>query len=334
MKKLILTAAAAMMVLASCTKTTVESIDGPKEIAFKKIEGAMTKAVAENLAGNTTMGVFAYLNGTTEPTPYFGNTSFSKGTTYWEGGKYWPLNGQALDFVVYAPYIANDTGKDQIQFTYTTPPETTKTLTFTIKDNSMSGDPASQKDYLYGAEFYDGFNKDMEKVPVTLKHALAKITVNIFANTDNVYTVESLTINEAHQAGKISIAYNVDNNASTPRCSTATSTSEVKQSYIFPEFNNLNASKSGKSGSYLVFPCDQTSFTLVYRMEGLATAQTSTIVLQPAPPASKTTWDSGKHYVYNITLSASQILFDPTVEEWPTSGDNYKTEDKTVDSAD
>ena len=36
MKKLILTAAAAMMVLASCTKTTVESIDGPKEIAFKK----------------------------------------------------------------------------------------------------------------------------------------------------------------------------------------------------------------------------------------------------------------------------------------------------------
>ena len=27
-------------------------------------------------------------------------------------------------------------------------------------------------------------------------------------------------------------------------------------------------------------------------------------------------WESGKHYTYNVTLTATEILLTPTVEEW------------------
>jgi hypothetical protein len=291
MKKLILTAAAAMMVLASCTKTTVESIDGPKEIAFKKIEGAMTKAPTE-LTG--TMGVFAYLNGITPTTQYFGNTEFSKGATYWEGGKYWPLNGQALDFVVYAPHIAGATFNHG-----------TKTLSYTVTDNSTA-----QKDYLYGAEFYDNFNKNSSPIPVKLKHALAQITVKITANTPNVFTVTSLTLNNTYQAGTINVKYD-----DTPVCTPANPSTQHSHNFV-NSATPIGATPT-TAGSYLVFPSDQTSFTLVYSMEE-ATGLVVPINL------GNTEWKSGKHYVYNITLTADEILFTPTVEEWATSpGENY-----------
>lgn len=312
MKKLILTAAAAMMVLASCTKTTVESIDGPKEIAFKKIEGAMTKETLDQL-NDKTMGVFAYLNG--EKTQYFGNTKFSKVDTYWEGDRYWPLNGQALDFVVYAPYIANAQDKDGIQFTYTTTPEPpTKKLTFTIKNNSMSGSPASQIDYLYGAEFYndkdhsyDGYNKNNTNVPVTLKHALAKITLKVKANDDNVFTITSLTLKKADQAGTISITYSPA--AGAPDCDIADT--PIEQDYSFTEFKDKLVKKSETiDATYLVFPSEQESIDIKYKMEGLGeTELTTTLNLQG-------NWDSGKHYIYNLTLTANKILFNPTVDDW------------------
>ena len=330
MKKLILTAAAAMMVLASCTKTTVESIDGPKEIAFKKIEGAMTKTVAENLAGNTTMGVFAYLNGTT--TEYFGNASFSKGTTYWEGDKYWPLNGQALDFVVYAPHMSTD-GNTKIDYT-------NKTLKFTIENNSES-----QTDYLYGAEYYDnsdnnsdskddGFTYDADGVAVKLKHALAQITVKVNANANNVFTITNITLNNTEQGGTITVVYDESTDAASVTSCQATSEettdTDIEMYLIKNTETPVTTDLKDVTKSCLVFPGDntnkryQTSLTITYKMEGLATEQITTLNLQADPSNPSSTWDSGKHYIYNLTLKANQILFNPEVVDWDSTADTNK----------
>lgn len=322
MKKLILTAAAAMMVFASCTKTKVESIDGPKEIAFKKIEGAMTKADPDPTQFTGTMGVFAYLNSTT--TEYFVNTKFSKDGTYWKGDKYWPLNGQALDFVVYAPHT-EDILNYNIEYD-----SDDRILTFTIPNNKDS-----QTDYLYGSEYYDnndtnsddkddGFIHDKDGVAVSLKHALAKITVNVDASADNVFTITYMTLNETNQGGTIDIVYDDDDDdddsyydeANDPSCSA--SINNINMTLFNNPENPVPVTigvTEATTKSCLVFPGDQTSFTIKYKMKDLGnTVLTTTLDLQTLNPSS--TWDSGKHYIYNLTLTANEILFNPSVVDW------------------
>lgn len=318
MKKLILTAAAAMMVLASCTKTTVESIDGPKEIAFRTIESNLTKA---SLAGynDGSLGVFSYYNN--EASLYFDNTKFAQVGNFWAGSKYWPLD-KNLDFVVYAPYIANNTGEDQITFDHSS-----KTLKFTIVNNVPTGEPLKQNDYLYGIEFYNndtdqGYNKSTPDVDVKLRHALSKITVNVSATATSggIYTINTLQLHEAHVAGTINIVYDpATEEAGTPNCVLADPA--VNPTYTFPEFSGKTAETTVLTSSYYVFPSHhQTKFIIKYKIAGSESVQTKEIDL------SSSTWESGKHYIYNIVYSANEILFDPDVEVWNPSGDEVRNE--------
>ena len=327
MKKLILTAAAAMMVLASCTKTTVESIDGPKEIAFKKIEGAMTKETVEiekDLAGNTTMGVFAFNNGTTQV--YFSNTKFTLNGegTGWAGGKYWPLNGDALDFVVYAPYIPtpDSDGKNDIALS-------SRTLTFTIKESTDVS--SKQLDYLYGEEYYDstdsgtdgddGYNKGSNNVSVNLKHALAKITVKASANANGTYTIRSLSINDVPQTGTIVVTYNDDNHATkqdlveSVDCTPATD-QVVTKTYTYNNSTPLTTT-AAELGSCFAFPGNTpTTLTITYTMAGHKDGSGKDIIMYSTidlSPNDDGEWLSGNNYIYTLNLNATEILFTPKV---------------------
>ncbi len=323
MKKLILTAAAAMMVLASCTKTTVESIDGPKEIAFKKIEGAMTKATTE-LTG--TMGVFAFNHGTTQE--YFSNTKFMSNGTAWAGGKYWPLNGNALDFVVYAPYIptpAASAEKNNIELS-------SRILTFTI--NESADNSSEQLDFLYGEEYYDstdsadddalddGYNKNSNNVTVNLKHALAKITVKAYANANSTYTIKSLSINNVPQTGKIVVTYNDDNIANPDEVGSVTctpATTPVNKTYTYSLSTDLTTTPA-ELGSCFAFPGnDPTSLTITYTMAGHKDGSGNEIVMSSTISLTSNTeskWLSGNNYIYTLNLNATEILFSPSVIEW------------------
>ena len=107
MKKFYVFAAVAIAALASCTKSEVVYNQGQQEIGFRQFTGSMTKADPALSGYATTMGVFAYHNGSTL---YIDNGSFEETSTsgIW-GGKptkyYWPLQG-TLDFTVYAPHQA------------------------------------------------------------------------------------------------------------------------------------------------------------------------------------------------------------------------------------
>jgi len=312
MKKLILTAAAAMMVLASCTKTTVESIDGPKEIAFKTIESNLTKALTTiGESNNSTMGVYAFIHSTAGE--YFSNISFGGNADGWKGTtpQYWPLTG-ALDFVVYSPYTDN-TGNYKATYT-------SKVLTLTIPDNKDS-----QTDYLYGAEYFNDLSgtggnrytnpKNATPVNVNMKHALAKIQISVKGSS--AVKVNKITLNDLTHAGTITITYNNSTDEATPTATPDEDYTKVGKPLYdagTDTYTPLHADNAlANTQTALVFPgTAQTSFTITYKIGENPTELTTTYDLPD------TEWESGKLYTYNITITAYEILFNPSVETWGT----------------
>lgn len=298
MKKIFILATAAIVALASCTKSEVVYNQGQQEIGFRQFTGSMTKGNALSDYA-TTMGVFAYHNGTTA---YITNGSFKETTPssgIWGGNPtkyYWPLQGK-LDFTVYAPH--QETG---VEYTFAD-----KKLTVTIADNSTE-----QVDYLYGKKWY----KDTEKpatpsngVSVVLKHALSKVTINVGANENSIFTVSSVLLKDTYQTGSYEVSYTT----ATDHTSAVTSSgSTTDMEFVATPSWTPTTILTDCTASKLVVPSDQTSIVITYKMAGSTADLTATIDLS----SDSAKWETGKHYTYNITLKADQILFSPEVEDW------------------
>ena len=304
MKKFYVFAAVAIAALASCTKSEVVYNQGQQEIGFRQFTGAMTKADPSTTAlpTGTSMGVFSYLNNT--ETAYFENAEFAckSGATKWSGkdtSYYWPLQG-TLDFVLYAPYQKSGA-------TYT---PGTKVLKVTIADNSGE----TQTDYLYGKDFYVNTAKPAtpsEGVPVVLKHALSKVTIAAKANAASIFTVSSIKLMQTTQEGSYTVTYNTTWDDFTSEVTGSSTAAKKDMEYVSAASAawNLTTDLSVNTASKLVVPSAQTSIVLTYKMKGSKTPLTATVNLTG-------TWDTGKHYTYNLTLTADEILFVPSVEDW------------------
>lgn len=293
MKRLFILASAAIVALASCSKTQVVYNDAPEEIGFKTYAGAMTKA---NLnATHTSMGVFAYLQGSSL---FFDDTKFTHSSdNKWTGGRYWPIdNTQEIDFAVYAPSKEDVTGSNAA-FDYTA-----KTLALTIPDNT-----ATQVDWLYGNAIVEGTKQSnlSTGVGIELSHALSKISVVLETAETNAFKFVSLTLDNTKQAGTITVDYDA-----TPAMTVTPSNGSVSYSH---SFTGLTAGDgipaSTQMGEVLVFPSDATDFTFQYKMTGSNATLTAPIPLDG-------TWEPSKHYIYTITVVGNEIFIVPTVDEW------------------
>jgi len=311
MKRILIFASAAIVALASCAKTEVVYKDAPQEIAFKQITGPMTK-VDPKLSG--TMGVFAQYNNTNTSTVnavYFGNTSFGEdgSTGKWHATVntlYWPLEGN-LDFTIYAPYDAT-----AVEYT---PASNANVLVINVPDNK-----STQTDWLYGSVRYHEKTKADQNLPVSLKHALSKISVTVKSENTDVFTITGLTLNNAFQSGILTITYASD----TPFTGTCVpSTPDSKEtSYTYTKLGGSDISNTAVTSAAipfedrLVFPSTTSDgndryFVLQYKMAGSATELSAKIPVTDA-------WDTGKHYTYAITMTATEIYLTPTVASWET----------------
>ena len=311
MKKFYVFAAVAIAVLASCTKSEVVYNQGQQEIGFRQFTGAMTKADPSTTAlpKETSMGVFSYLSGT--ETVYFMNAEFAckSGATKWSGktAYYWPLQDN-LDFVLYAPYQSDGV-------TYTQSSTSSNILKVTI-DNSNT-----QTDYLYGKKFYANTKKPAtpsDGVPVVLKHALSKVTIAAKANAASIFKVSSIKLMQTIQEGSYTVTYNTTSDDFTSVVEGSSTATKKDMEYVSSEWD-LTTDLTDHSASKLVVPSAQTSIVLTYKMAGSDTELTATVVLSGA-------WETGKHYTYNLTLTADEILFVPEVENW----NNQTASDKEV----
>lgn len=303
--------AAAIVALASCSKTQVVYNDAPQEIGFKAVTGAITKAESEEpttLSGNIDMGVFAFVN--SGKALYFENIKFTANNNVWTGGQYWPLQS-SLDFVVYAPHG--------------TASYTNNTLTVSNVNNTGKTTIATQTDCLYGAEYFDdedgnGYLK--EQVSTNLKHALAKVTLNFSGS--NV-TVNSVYLEKPTLQGSYTVNYGASAPAG-PVADWGTPTAETTNLQLTeisgaelalavednPETNDVNEAAVAKTASVsiMVVPAAVSDILIEYKIKG-----TDDILDAEIPLTG--TWASGTHYIYNITISPNAIEFTaPTIADW------------------
>ena len=314
MKRFFICAAAAIVALASCSKTEVVNTSAPEEIGFKAVTGVMTKAgVQTTNEFDQTIGVLAY--NTTDLTEYFENAQFVKTTvdvttrdpetgaesteavTTWNGttAKYWPIDSE-LDFVVYSPYQANDVA--------VTNTANLKKLEVTVATNATAS-LERQTDYMYGAEYYAGHDKEEASVPVNFKHALSLITVNFTGNAN--VNIVSAVLDDTAQDGTYTVQYlpvidpaitwapgNADNDLTLkPTTETALSGDAI-------------------TTEYMVVPTAASSITITYNIGGM-TGDDLTKVIDLTE-----TWTAGTHYTYNVNIGANEIKFSTSVTDWGT----------------
>lgn len=180
MKRLFILATAAIVALASCSKTQVVYTDAPEEISFKQVTNAMTKAPGDVTTGS--LGVVAH-QGDTE---HFPNTEFAwdEENDVFTSNEVWPREG-TLDFTVYYPYNENASYA-----------KASKVLT-------IPGVAAADVLY-YGDQRFLG-KSQVASVPVTLKHICAKITVAF--NGNGVFDLTGWTISGVNQTGTVTVNY-------------------------------------------------------------------------------------------------------------------------------
>lgn len=294
MKKFFFCAAAAIVALASCSKTQVVYNDAPQEIGFKAVTGAITKAVQTKDKFTQDMGVIAYQSGKTDV--YFTNAQFEEetvdATITWNGTtpQYWPIDS-SLDFFVYSPY----------QESGVNPAFTAESKTLAVEVANNSG---NQYDYLYSAAYITGKNKSNGNIPVDFDHALAYVTVNF--SGENVITLSNAKLNGTYQSGTYTVTYGNE-------------TSIAWSSQGEPTALILNGGKLTEdyTTSWLVVPEDNNAanntITFDYIIDGMTgNAISKSITLSE-------TWVAGTHYTYDVTIGAHEIKFTvKSVDGWAT----------------
>ena len=304
MKRLFILASAAIVALASCSKTQVVYNDAPEEIGFKAVTGVMTKVGEQVTNLNGDMGAYAFVHDGS--TSYFSNVKFTKNGDVWTGNQYWPF-ADKLDFVVYSPHDAST--------------NYTSSKLIVQANNVGTSDIANQTDYLYGAEYFDnsdaGFDNNTTSVSTPLKHALAKVTLNF---TGANVTVKSVTLKTPCLSG----TYEVDYSVATPKATWTTATpaanvvlSTISDAHLAPELADNPATPDvvdpveaeTATASIMVVPANDSDIIISYQIDGSATPLSKTIELT-------STWGVGVHYIYNITISPKEIKFVPSVSAW------------------
>lgn len=300
MKRFFICAAAAIVALASCSKTEVVNTSAPEEIGFKAVTGVMTKALGDQAHRN--MGVFA--SKSADDSEYFGNTEFVEGTdNVWTGAtaQYWPLEG-SLDFALYAPY-SNTAERDFAN----------NTLSIVV-DNSDSEE--GQTDWLYGTTVING-SKQNTAMPVTLRHALAKINATVTADLAGLKVI-SLVVTETVQNGTLTVDYTETDNGQTEgddRLSWDIANDVITKDWTLIGENTL-AKDSPVEGYCYVIPSEQTSLELTYSLPESDDELTYTHTFGNA------SWVDGKSYTYNIKIGVNEIKFNPSVNDWAYPADD------------
>ena len=340
MKKFMLFAAMASVVLTSCVNEDMEVMESAskKAISFDMPVMKPTRAAGE-IDGTTypeteKFKVFcksytgAY-TGWTAGADYFATAGedVSYNGSKWSTATvhYWPELGNKLAFAAYSPATASGT------FAQT---NTGLTITgFETKD-----DVANQYDLMYTPRVIDLNKNDAgTDVPLVFKHALTSVVFKATkTDADATYKIISLTVN-----GKVSTTGDFNQNISTPAGTDGTATwknltTATDKTYsiltsktidVAQAGTNLTGagSTAGANTALLLIPQGvdaNTTVTITYTkttggnsLDAEATIELNDFLDGTSAPV--TTWAMAHRYVYNIIFGANKpIYFAPSVADW------------------
>lgn len=329
-------AAMAALTLVSCSSDDLNSFsDNSSKNEAISFDGYLGRsAVAVNgsrgsVVDNTTLpskgfGVFGHYTSTeTENVAFDSNlfnnvkvtgTTSTGGTTWtYDPKKYWPTEGH-IDFLAYAPHVADKTltGSSSIEFT-------------------VAKDVTKQEDLLWAKaeKQTKKANSGANKVKFTFNHALAKIGYSLKqkeAYKNTTITVTSIKLVGSDSKGafykKGTIDLSKENN--NKNLWTIDETVE-KQNFDWFTGEEVLKSTVAKSNNYLfVIPQDfsataanSLSVVVTYTVQTDGTETLNNKVTKTITA----NFLQGKAYMINLIIGLTPIEFDATVENW-TDGDN------------
>lgn len=347
MKK-ILFAIVAVAAMSACTKTEVEYTD-QTQIGFSPIASNITKSVAgvgadgtfdNTFPTNLSLFIFANVQDEDEnenpisswTTEYLNNTLFVSNRLengYYEGkpARYWP-NVKSL---VFAGYSNPSETKLEATMDFD---NNILTINNYIQDNTTTNPGAN--DLMWFPYNGSQYKKADSVVPASMKHACSWITVQVLGNevTGSNYLLKELKINDLYHKG------NVDCKVVTNTVggvSTTVYTAEWDQTKLSKkDYEILYSNSSGETFSkdtpivfeneknnLVVIPQKPTSIDVKYSyipQEGVAPVTEIVkgldLKITEDPSSVDNIWESGKHYIYTISITATEILVSPTVAEW------------------
>lgn len=351
MKKIILSIAA-VAALAACTKSEVQ-YEQPGEIGFVPVTKMNTKAAVADNNYPQGLDLFIFANAgdpsadVSEYTPYFRNGQFKhKVGGVFSGNPtpyYWP-NVKKLIFSGYSNSGNVSTTNPRYEYF---PGDGTRSAEWQIKldayapgvgtaaegDNDLMWFPTTRS-YAKsdkrdkGDEFPSlDIGKDVdEDINVLMKHACAWVTIkmkgdNVTGGGTNPWKITNLSILNLAESGNVALGaeaiWTLGADTSVyPFYTTGVELSTAEKDFTRMDINDL-----------IVIPQDNKTLRVSYSFVSQAAVGTEgdlgyvpAIVIDEIIdiplPATDNKWVAGKHYTYTITLTAEEILVEPTVNEW------------------
>lgn len=344
MKKLILSIFA-VAALFSCSKSDITYEQDETAIGFAPIAKNITKSVAgydgDTFVGKfpTNVDLYVFANaveGTYSATnvgsPYFQNAQFewnsAKGTESTQGNsietagayegnptRYWP-NVKTLVFAGYSDACGVD-----------------KNATMNFATNTLTIPYYTQDNATYTAEGTndlmwfpcDGtaYSKQADEIAAQMKHACSWITINVAGDdvTANTWTLNSLVVKQLVHTGSVAC------NDISATWTIASDADKDDEDYYNPAtgttFTTSFVKYEKAANNFIVIPQVPTSLDVTYTytsQENNGTQPAITFTETKNVPlnydASNSAWMSGYHYIYNVKITASEILIDPYVATW------------------
>lgn len=337
-------AAAALVVLASCTKSNVDPVNTAKtegdEIGFTAVTQKATKAIITGTTYATTnvFKVWGWQSAAGDFSEFAEDAASNFMTNLpisWTGGRdsrdeawrnadnyyYWPFTGKISFLAIHPSTVA--------------PTSTGWNATNDKPKASITGytiTPGSNEDVDLMFATNEGTRASNAETPVNMvfKHALSQIVVNV--KTDEDYTadvafdVESVTFNNIDLSG--TVAYGNDaiswsaNDTQTQNWDYYNTVLEditnVAQVYgaakvNIPQPANIKAGELDPSDPlYVAADLTETTITVGYSMQQTGSDKITGTVTISKPQL----WEAGKKYNYTINFRLNEILFNPSVTDW------------------
>ena len=306
MKKFFFCAAAAIVALASCSKTQVVYNDAPQEIGFKAVTGAITKAPIEGTELPKTSSMVVYASKSDAEagtyTEYFSNAVFSWKTSYWGGttSKYWPESGY-LKFIAYYPSSIASNDDSGVEGNATT----------TIVIENV--DATDQTDILYTHLTNAQACARKPEVPMTFFHALAQVQVTAKVSDANMtdVNVTNVVLTTPILKGNLTLT------GAGATWSSQTNGTDITMNNVIGEVDLDTDAKTLGTGALVVPGTASSSLVVTYTIGGLE--------VTTAPISITDTWEKGKKYIYNLTIGLDEIKLSPSVSDWEDADSENRT---------
>lgn len=351
MKKVLLIALAAAA-LAACTKTEA-NYTASQEIAFKPVAKYDTKAAVTGATYGADLPFYVFANAKTDGANYFVSKYFEKvlfvpetdATTtglqvyHGETAQYWPnVNPLVFAGLTKSGNIegmkVNDYNEDS---RIETSDELSKIEIYGYEQPwSVEAPAANDFMYFFADNNNVGYTNDTGYVTPVMKHACSWITVNIKAENELVTYWKNLKVTDIHfealhLCGNATLRCDREVSEANPAVNWNVSGEATAGVKIFVESNKPAVEFSNEvtaefkmfesvANNTIVIPQApaQLSVTYTYTTPAGLDNFTETKIL-PLNYDGDKAWQPGKHYTYNMTLTAEEIKIAPSSEDWGTS---------------